>query len=334
MNPEAPINPALLQQAKYLVISRQEASVSLLQRSLKLGHTQALNLMASLVAEDVVTPVNFAGFNMLSKNHVSGPVLAPGTPRQKHIRLLRDMALYMLESHEEGHAGNSGSIKAILHPLHGLWSDVRKVALAVLETHSSATVCDLAMELAAIPRLETIFSVEDVRDDLLRACQQVKLPLVLPEDNDEKRRRSYVRLVRYLEKRIVDGFGPDTGAFIHFPLDVPLGFGEEFQKTGGKAHHEHVVPRLLLASKCTEMLRSGIPPEQVARWVEPYVVMVKITPAEASILDHDLPLKTSMPEGWEFGKGCIFQRLHDAEIAFTQPLRTACCLGAPGHGAA
>ena len=255
-------------------------------------------------------------------------------PLVSHIRQLRDLALYMVESHEEGHTGHSGAIKAILTTRPTLWSEVRMKAITIMKGDPKSPVEDVARSLSTIDALTTAFPADQVCDGLLAAC----LPFVerpkLPLEAEDKRRRSYIRLVRYLEQRIVDGANPTTLAFICFPIDVPTRIGSLLAEVGGKVHHEHVVPRLLLANRCTKMLRAGEPLEKVARWVEPYVAVVKITPAEAKRLDQDMRLKTAMPANWEFGSGCIYDRLHEGEITFSLGDGSGCCVKTKSQQAA
>jgi hypothetical protein len=129
-------------------------------------------------------------------------------------------------------------------------------------------------------------------------------------------------LARYLEKRLVDGGGAHTRAFECFVPDSLLPQG---QSHAGGGYREHVVPCALLRDKCMELLRSGIPVEQVAEWMRPYLAIVVITPDEANKMDSEMGLKTRMPSGWRFDEDCIFDRLHVAGIEFHPPPGHAVC---------
>lgn len=267
MPPEAPISPSLLQDAQSLFISRQEVSISLLQRTFKLRHGQALGVVTQLVVANVVHPVNLAGFHILTDAYLTKAHYMHD-PLQSHIRQLRDLSLYMVESIEEGHRGNSDAIKTILTTRPALWAEVRTRALDIVNAGSPSPVANLAFNLASMDALASAFTVEQVHYQLAAECSPFASRPAVPLEANEKKRRSYIRLVRYLEQRIIDGFNPSTLAFICFPLDVPFGRGSELVKVGGRSHREHVVPRLLLTNRCTGMLLAGVPLAQVARWVE------------------------------------------------------------------
>jgi hypothetical protein len=53
--------------------------------------------------------------------------------------------------------------------------------------------------------------------------------------------------------------------------------------------------------------------------IEPYVRVVRINKADAVELDTRLRLKTAMPPSWQFGRGCMYARLHELDIAFEAP---------------
>jgi hypothetical protein len=84
-----------------------------------------------------------------------------------------------------------------------------------------------------------------------------------------------------------------------------------------------------LRDRCNELLRSGVPVNQVARWLRGWLVIVQITRSEADELDHYRGLKTVMPATWKFETGCLFERLHVAGIDFHRPqeFKSACAHG-------
>ncbi|MBP6718636.1 MAG: hypothetical protein KA173_07205, partial [Rhodoferax sp.] len=122
--------------------------------------------------------------------------------------------------------------------------------------------------------------------------------------------------------------GPNTDALIHFIHANLMPHGESHKVQ--KVHHgEHVVPRSLLREKATELLRHGIPEWVVAEWIEPYLQIVHIEKTDAKQLDGPLKLQTVMPKDWQFGRDCIYARLHVLSIEFTPPLEGPKCTCTP-----
>lgn len=308
----------LLQQAKTLVVEHQFPSKSLLQRHLKIGYLEAVDLMARLQEAGVVTPVTFAGTRLLTPAYLRPARLEVQSPQQAHVRMLRDVALFMLETHEEGGDGHSIFIQAMLaNGPQFDWKAVRSAAFPVLRDKPAEPVTAAAFALAQIPELAAAFAPAAIAGELAQACAAVERPIEENLSEADKRRRSYVRAVRYIEQRLLRGYQPSTDVFNWMPLGVPVGVSRRLANRGGKEHLEHVVPRLLLARRCEEMLRAGISVDQVALWVEPYMAVVRITEDEADYLDHVRGWKTCMPPGWEFDRDSIFARLHQAEIEFS-----------------
>jgi hypothetical protein len=93
----------------------------------------------------------------------------------------------------------------------------------------------------------------------------------------------------------------------------------------GNEWQEHAVPCAFLQRKASELLRHGIPPDSVARWIEPYLRIVTIEKSDAQQLDGPLGLKDVMPEGWRFGGDCMYARLHAQGIRFTAPVEGPAC---------
>jgi hypothetical protein len=52
---------------------------------------------------------------------------------------------------------------------------------------------------------------------------------------------------------------------------------------------------------------------EVAQMIKNNLAIVLITNEEAELLDNELDMQTSMPEGWQFGDS-VFARLETAQI--------------------
>jgi len=324
-------SPELLERAGELVIGQQAVSKSLLQRHFSLGHRAAAHLCAQLQRAGVVTPVTFAGFRLLEERH-RRRTLAPLPAQQVYVRTLRDLALYLVEADEEGGAGHTDFMCELLLIAVGRKAldsrrpaveptEVRNVALPVLRAPTTSLVYSIANEIATIPGMKAKWPIWMIGDYLIEACAAVDQRIVdgaaQPRDDHARRSRSYVRLARYLELCILAENRPSTQAFRWLPYDVPFGVGLRVAAEGGESQAEHVVPLLLLARKCTELLLTGVPLMQVACWMQPYMAIIEIKRDEAHYLNDIIGWEHHMPPNWEFDRDSIYARLEQAEIGFT-----------------
>jgi len=175
--------------------------------------------------------------------------------------------------------------------------------------------------------------LEDIEGELREICHSHERPIKFIKDELSKSvriHRSFLRAARYI-KRIQD----DEKAPAHSRV-VELFIPDEFVPRGagknGLGHREHVVPCVLLRDKCVKLFKNDSATiEEVADFLKRYVVIVEISPSQQHCLDASKSkggrgLKHCMPTGWEFESGCIFSRLHDANILFDPPQGfTACC---------
>jgi hypothetical protein len=95
---------------------------------------------------------------------------------------------------------------------------------------------------------------------------------------------------------------------------------------GTEIHNEHIVPCAFLRNKALELLIHGIPPEDVAQWIEPYYQVAVISKEDSDALDGPMKLRDKMPEGWLFGKGCTYERLHLRNISLDLPEESTPCI--------
>lgn len=309
------------QEAKRLVLHHCHGSASLLQRQMLLPYTQAESLVDALTSEGVLTMPTKSGLRLVQPGHVPPRTFA-STPQQKHVRLLRELAQYMLECEELRVGPDSRCTAMILHPLNIPVKDL--LAAAADANRADSPVLAIAQALAQLPALASQFAPADLQAQLRSTCAEVKRrPSHVQVDAEERLRRGLVQLARYFEKRLIDGWGAHTRAFECFVHDdlLPMGKGH-----AGGGHREHVVPCALLRDRCMELLRAGLPVEAAADWMRPYLAIVMITPQQANHLDVELGLKTCMPPGWRFDFDCIFERLHAARITFDPPVGHAACL--------
>lgn len=124
--------------------------------------------------------------------------------------------------------------------------------------------------------------------------------------------RRVARLAELLRDHWEEGSGFDTRffqePFIHDPM-VMRGIS-----TQGGEHREHIVPRAYLRDRCLEMYENGASVAQVQQAIVKHLGIVRISRAQAYYLDHELHLKTTMPDGWRFGVDDPMARITKAGI--------------------
>ena len=101
-----------------------------------------------------------------------------------------------------------------------------------------------------------------------------------------------------------------------FDILIPDAYITVGESISGKGHREHIVPCALIRSESYRMFNDGYLLEDVAQMINNNLKIVHITKQEQNKLDVDLSLKTTMPEGWEFGQNQPFSRLDTAGINY------------------
>lgn len=127
----------------------------------------------------------------------------------------------------------------------------------------------------------------------------------------------------YYRQMFGDGVNRDTRVPDYFILRefIPQGRSRE-----GTQHPEHVVPCAVLRDTAIRYFEQGRSLNQVVKMLERWLVIVWISPPEKARLDTGTQaLKDRMPTGWNEESDCMYQRLHDKNIAFILPAARPCC---------
>lgn len=312
-----------LEAAAAFVRSRGTASTALLQAHFLLNYTDALEILERLEQASVVSPENFAGFRFLSPGSYT-PRSFNATPMQRHARMLRDLALYVVESLEEGHLvrGEGLRIVADRPRQYGLDAAILDRVRGTRPEGAAAPVLASATSLCYMEPFASIsatFDSKELEGCLERACQEVEREF-RPVDSAYIPHRALTRLVRFWEMRLLQGWTSGWSRTEPFIADqmVPHGQGHN----GGR-RREHVVPTNFLRDRAMDLIGSGVSLEEIARWLRPYIVIVRITEEERQRVDS--LWKNQMPDDWSFESGCIYARLHGAKIGFTPPPESGAC---------
>lgn len=244
--------------------------------------------------------------------------------RVKYIRRVFEMALFFRDMHEEGNDGQTTAIK-LLKPMASVSNvAMRKFVLHELYQRRGLSLTDAAVELAkGMPHGKEFppYRLDDIEMELRAICLADERPVQFVEDREIIIRRAFLRAARYIRRidtegapahsRVVECFIPDDF--------VPRGNGKD-----GRGHKEHVIPCVYLLKESRQLFGSGANLDQVAGFLQRNVVIVDISKTQKEYLDGSLQkggrgLKTKMPAHWNIDSDCIFQRLHEAEIAFDPP---------------
>lgn len=112
-----------------------------------------------------------------------------------------------------------------------------------------------------------------------------------------------------------DGFGlENTRALLEGDsIDHLITIGESVNRTKENTYREHIVPCIMIYNQAVTMTMEKRPVTEVAQMIKNNLAIVLITNEEATKLDNELDMQTSMPEGWKFGDD-IFARLATAGI--------------------
>ena len=96
-------------------------------------------------------------------------------------------------------------------------------------------------------------------------------------------------------------------------VDHLITIGSSLAHNAEDSYREHVVPCVMIHNRAIELTRAGEPACVVAAMIAANMMIVQITNSEAELLDETLGLRTSMPEGWQWGDSPL-ARLHFAGI--------------------
>lgn len=246
--------------------------------------------------------------------------------RAIYIRQVFETALYFREMHEEENDGKTTAI-ALLKPVKSVTNtEVRKFVLYELYRKRKLTLTETAVQFAkwqpdgAEP---PPFNIEDIETELRVLCLEHERDMQYVKNKEGQTRRSFLRAARYIQRIHIEK-APAHSRVVE--LFVPEDFVHRGKGKYNEGYREHVVPCAALRDESLVRYQNGATLDQVADFLQRHVVIVEITVKQHKLLDGSkntggLGLRDSMPTGWEFGIGCIFQRLHDAKIEFEPPPR-------------
>lgn len=299
--------------ASEIAVKEGVASISLLQRRLRIGFTEARELVSALVEAKVLGAANPDGLY-----HVDLSLLkrmdAPESAAAVHLRMIHDLSWYMLENYNF----EDTNCVQILTDRATSRNEVRAVVKSTMAPEPHRSLVKVAIAVARMPVFEAMVPSAQIEQALTIACASTEVLSARLTSSLDFRLRGLLYACCYLKRRIVQGLEPESRAvdvFVH-KTHLPQGRakGALLEK-----HGEHVVPCKFVQSKASELLRHGLPEHAVAEWIEPYLRIVWIEKSDAALLDGPMKLKTNMPKDWQFGRDCMYARLHSLGIDFASP---------------
>lgn len=96
-------------------------------------------------------------------------------------------------------------------------------------------------------------------------------------------------------------------------IDHLITIGESVKRTKENTYREHIVPCVMIYNQIITMLQEKRSVTEIAQMIKNNLAIVLLTNEEAELIDHELDMQTSMPEGWNFGDS-VFARLDVAKI--------------------
>lgn len=247
-----------------------------------------------------------------------------------YIQQVIETVLYFRELYEESNDGKTTAIE-MLKPVKSITNvAVREFVLYELYRKQKLSLTEVAVQFARWPSHSAAyasFNLEDLEHELRKRCTEHERDIQFITDIESQTQRSFMRAARYIEQ-IANGNAPAHSRVVELFIPeafVPRGFGKD-----NEGYREHVVPCAALRDESLARYKNGATVDQVADFLRRHVVIVEITTKQQKLLDGStngggLGLKNTMPYGWQFDSGCIFQRLHDAEIAFDPPQELPTC---------
>ncbi len=143
-------------------------------------------------------------------------------------------------------------------------------------------------------------------------------PIKAQFTEEQRIERAFARTARVFFELWEEGRGIDTrilDSWIIPQNSVVVG-----TSVNGGGRREHVVPCVVIVNYCIQLFEQKTPLSQVAKEIRRLLKIVHITREEARRLDHELRLKTEMPDNWSITDGNIFERLKVAGIALREEL--------------
>lgn len=252
------------------------------------------------------------------------------TPEVNYISRIVQTTNFFFETHEEGTGGGSTRIINLIKPHATIGNvELRNFLLNDLFRKRSLALTDAALELTSWLNLRGIShpAIEDVDAKIRLACQPFERPPRNVTAPTEILDRAFIRLARYIRLMQTTDVSRDSRVFDYFIPDNAVLRGRSRKAPARNFHPEHVVPCAYIRDICLKVFDGAkiydeatvvdASIEDIVPILRRLLAVVRISQDEWKCLDEGPnALKYSMPDNWDFETGCIYERLHEKNIAF------------------
>jgi hypothetical protein len=160
---------------------------------------------------------------------------------------------------------------------------------------------------------ELVAILEDIEGIVARSRGIATKVFTKEEDETDKFEKIAGRYYYAIENKDQELLDIARGLLSGDSIDRIITRGESVERTEDDSYREHIVPCILIHNEAIRMVLAGSARAEVAQMIATNLAIVRITNAQADLLDKTLKLRTTMPEGWNFGDD-VFARLNVAKI--------------------
>lgn len=165
--------------------------------------------------------------------------------------------------------------------------------------------------------LENFWVLVGIIESIETIVRKIRGQAIKPIPREVSERNIFEKIAKTLKFHIdiEHGFGLDNprASLESDSIDHLITIGESVKRTKENTYREHIVPCVMIYNQAIKMIQENCTITEIAQMLKQNLAIVLITNEEAELLDNELDMQTSMPEGWQFGDS-VFARLTVAQI--------------------
>lgn len=165
--------------------------------------------------------------------------------------------------------------------------------------------------------LDMLWEIVGIIEAIPTIVKKTRGQAIKPFTKEVSERNIFEKIAKRFRNAIdnEDGYGLDNtrGLLEGDSIDYLITVGESVNRTTDNSYREHIVPCIMVFNQAVTMTMEGRSVTEVAQMIKNNLAIVLITNQEAELLDNELDMQTTMPEGWQFGDS-VFARLETAGI--------------------
>lgn len=165
--------------------------------------------------------------------------------------------------------------------------------------------------------LENFWIIIGTIEGIETIVKKVRGQAIKPISREVSERNIFEKIAKTLKFHIdiEHGFGLDNprASLESDSIDHLITIGESVNRTKENTYREHIVPCVMIYNQAIKMIQENSTITEIAQMLKQNLAIVLITNEEAELLDNELDMQTSMPEGWQFGDD-IFARLKAGKV--------------------